>query len=95
MRAVSIVVASDTGVSWLDGTSGVAIAITLSAGDPADELHPGSSFLGGGTSRASRAGATGTGSVNGATGCGGASNKKPMPKKMPTVAAATALRETR
>jgi hypothetical protein len=95
MGAVSTVVASNTGFCRLDGTSGVSIAIISSGGDPGDEPHPASSFLGGGASCASRASGGEADSAGDAARSGGASNKKPTPKNTPTGAIATTLREAR
>jgi hypothetical protein len=53
MSAVFIAVECTASTSRLDGVSGVALAVTLSAGSPGEEPCAASLFPGGGTSCAS------------------------------------------
>jgi len=95
MNAVSIAVATNSGPSRLDGAPNVGLAATYLAAGADDEPGAVSFIAGVGRSSDSKAWASGSGSADGAVGWGGASNKKPTPKKTPTVAAPTAAREMR
>jgi len=95
MNAASIAVAANPDASRFDGAPDMGLAAVFSAADAIDEPDAVSLIAGGGTSCASRASIGGTGSAEDPTPSGGASNKKPAPKKIPTVAAPTTPRETR
>jgi hypothetical protein len=95
MNAVSIAVAANPDASRFDGAPDMGLADVFSAADAIDDPDAVSVIAGGGTSCASRVSIGGTGSAEDPTPCGGASNKKPAPKKIPTVAAPTTPSETR
>ena len=93
----SILSIGSTGSILSIGSAGSILSIgsagsVLSVGSVASAA---SLFSGDWISSTCTACASGAGSLSGAAGCGGAINKKPTPKKTPTVAAATALRGTR
>jgi hypothetical protein len=94
MNAVSIAVAANPDACRFDGALDIGLTAIFSAAD-AIEPDAVSLIAGGGTSCASRASIGGTGSAEDPIPSGKASNKKPAPKKIPTVAAPTTPRETR